>query len=82
MNPETWAVVSISVVIVPSVAWLVRAVLKLQIELAQMQTRESERDKNCERHQKWNGELQKALTRMDKNITRLCQQAGLREEAE
>lgn len=82
MNVETWIVLAVSAVIIPAVGWLLKEVLAHRDRLVELETRLEERDKNCERHQKWNGDLQRSLQRMDKNISRLCQHAGIPESPE
>ena len=79
MTPETWIPLAVGAVIVPSVAWLVNAVLNLQIKLAQIEEWRIAKQQECARHQSWQGELQKGLTRIDKNVTRLCEKAGVKE---
>ncbi len=83
MNWEQWLMWAIStglgVIIVPTVGWLTRGVLALkkdlvnmQLELAKLQTRYDERERDCVRHQKWNEDTQKMLNRLDKNVAVLC----------
>ena len=82
VNIESWIMLAVSIVIIPSVAWLVREVLALRGKMIEIQTRQDTMRENCDRHQRWNGEMQKTVSRMDKNIARLCQQAGVAETGE
>ncbi len=80
MSLESWAVVTVTVVVVPSIAWLVREVLKLRGDMIKLQTRLDNTDTQVARHQKWAGDLQNAVGRVDRNVARLCQAAGVKEE--
>ena len=82
MNIESWIMLAVSLVIIPSVAWLVREVLSLRGKMIEMETRQENMRENCTRHQIWNGEMQKTVSRMDKNIARLCQKNGVAETGE
>jgi hypothetical protein len=76
---DGWITLAIGGVVVPCVAWLTREVLALRGKMIELETRMGAKDQECERHQKWAGDLQRAITRMDKNISRLCQKAGVHE---
>ncbi len=80
MSFETWAVVAITVVVVPSIAWLVREVLNLRGDMIHLQTRLDNTDREVARHQAWAGDLQRAVGRVDRNVARLCQANGVKEE--
>jgi len=82
MNPETWITLAVSVVIIPSIGWLVREVLAIRGKMIALEERMLAKDKDCDRHQKWAGEQQRAITRIDKNVARLCQNAGVRQEGD
>lgn len=82
MNIESWILLAVSLVIVPSVGWLVREVLTLRGKMIEIQIRQDNMRENCDRHQIWNGEMQKTVSRMDKNIARLCQKNGVAETGE
>lgn len=73
MNMEQWAMLAISVVVVPAVVWLVKEVLSLRRDLVILQSHAAEVDRNCHRHQSWAEGIQNTLTRLDRNIVRLCQ---------
>lgn len=72
--------------IVASVCWLVRAVLRLEAQYIRLDTEAQatfahimekfgDLQQNCMRHQKWSDELSERISRMDRNIVRLCQSA-------
>jgi hypothetical protein len=70
---------AVSAVVIPSVAWLVNEVLALRVKIVEIETRMGDRDRTCDRHQIWNAEIQRSVHRMDLNIARLCQKAGVSE---
>jgi len=80
MSPEAWAALIVGSIIIPTVGWLVREVLKLRNDLVAIQTKVAEISKDCDRHQKWSGALQESITRVDRNVVRLCQNAGIEGE--
>jgi hypothetical protein len=73
MSMEAWITIAVGAVVVPSITWLIREVLALRGKMIELETRMSAKDKDCERHQNWQDALQRALTKIDKNISRLCQ---------
>jgi len=79
VSVETWIMFALSAVIVPSVAWLIREVLALRGKMIELETRMAATDRQCERHQRWSDALQISLTRVDKNVARLCQASGVKE---
>ena len=72
---QAWMLVLVSLILVPSVAWLVKEVLTLRKDMVRLMVRMDGRDKDCERHQEWNSALQKTLERTDRNVVRLCTKA-------
>lgn len=68
---------AISVLVVPAVAWLVKEVLSLRRDLVVLQVHMTEIDRNCTRHQAWNECIQAMLSRLDRNIVRLCQSSSV-----
>lgn len=79
MSIEAWITLALGTIITPSVAWLIREVLSLRGKMIELETRMMATDRECDRHQKWNSELQTSLTRVDKNVVRLCQASGVQE---
>ena len=82
MNLESWLILVVSLIIVPSVAWLLKQVLDLRAKMIELETRLRMLDGEygqCARHQKWAGDLQHAINKIDKNIGRLCLKAGVEE---
>jgi hypothetical protein len=51
MNVESFVMLAVTVVIVPSVAWLIREVLALRGKMIELETRMDGRDKDCDRLQ-------------------------------
>lgn len=73
MNTGPWAMLAISVIVVPAVVWLVKEVLSLRRDLVILQSHMAEMDRSCTRHQIWSEGIQNTLYRLDRNIVRLCQ---------
>lgn len=80
MNVETWLVVIVSAIVIPSVGWLVREVLRMRLKLAELDVRLTGREAECQRHQKWAGTMQETLSRIERAVARLCQKAGVKED--
>ncbi len=74
--------VLLTAIVIPSGVWLVNEVLSLRLKMIAIETRMDNKDEECKRHQRWAGDLQHAVARIDKNVTRLCQQAGVKETGE
>jgi hypothetical protein len=76
---EAWITLALGVVVVPSIAWLVREVLSLRGEMIKLQTCQKHTEKECLRHQIWAAGHQRILSSVAKNISRLCMKAGVDE---
>jgi hypothetical protein len=72
----------LTVVVVPSGAWLVKEVLSLRNEMVKQQGEIAGIKENCLRHQAWQETLQRTLNRVDKNVVRLCEKNGVRYDPE
>ena len=76
----------VSGIVLPCVAWLVKAVLKIQSDFTKFQAateqRMKDRDESCQRHNNWTNDIQKTVVRSDKNIVRLCESQGVDYERE
>jgi hypothetical protein len=92
MNWEPWALVGVSAIIIPSVGWLVKAVLTLKRDMLALQlelknqcenwtSSQARRDLEYMRNQQWNQETQRTLERVDRNMVRLCEKTGANFEA-
>ena len=79
MNVEGWIILAVSAVVIPSVAWLVKAVLDLKERMIRTEAWIALKADECQRHQQWAGTMQSDIKRIDKNISRLCQAAGVQE---
>ena len=75
------ALMLLATVIIPSVAWLVKEVLSLRNKLVEHEVQIAAILKNCERHQEWQSELQKTISRVDNNVVRLCERNGVQYDA-
>jgi hypothetical protein len=76
---ESWVTLAIAALVVPSVAWLVREVLSLRGKMIELETRMDAKDRDCDRHQRQAVDVQRALSRIDRNVARLCQVSGITE---
>jgi len=79
MSMEAWVTLGVGVVVVPSVAWLIKAVLDLRERMIGVEAWIKLKESECQRHQSWGGTMQADIKRIDKNISRLCQKAGVQE---
>jgi hypothetical protein len=79
MTADAWILLGVSIVLVPSVTWLIREVLALRVKVTEIETRLAATDRECKRHQEWAGQLQACVVRVDKNVGRLCVHAGVAE---
>lgn len=79
---------AVSVIVVPTVGWLVKEVLSLRRDFVRIQTQADDRhealaeamkkrDENCHRHQEWNEQNQRTLARLDRNIVRVCEKISV-----
>ena len=75
-----------------AICWLVKEVLELRKGLITLQVDTEQKiqsieqkiksiDKNCDRHQRWGGEMQRAISRIDRNLVRLCLQNKIEYES-
>lgn len=73
------ALAVLSVVVVPSISWLVKEVLDIRNHLVRTEEHLNNTDRRCEDHRLWTKEIQGGVNRIDKNVCRLCQQNGIEE---
>ena len=73
---EEVAVYLVSGLILAGICWLTKEVLELKKDMAKLQTevtiKIADITNNCERHQRWAGDLQRSLGRLERNLIRLC----------
>ena len=79
MNTQIWISLAVGAVLAPSVAWLVKEVLDLRGKMIQLGTRQTNMNRECDRHQRWSDQLQKSINRIERNVARLCQAMGVKE---
>lgn len=90
---ETWLMTALSAVIVPSVAWLVGSVIRLQKEIAELQVQAGawrehaalqfrEIEKGCTGHREWLKELTATINKIDRNVVRLNEKLGTSDRQE
>jgi len=83
-NWQPWAIMLLTVVVFPSIAWLLAAIVGVQRDLATFKAGYAERmkalDANCKRHLEWDTSIQERIDRMNNNIVRLCQKADVDHE--
>ena len=76
VNLETWLIVGLTAVVIPSVSWLVIKVLAIELSMtefhARIEQRMSSKDQDCGEHRAWTQSISQDIKRIDRNVTRLC----------
>jgi len=75
----SWAQVIFTIVVVPSVVWLVASILKLRLRIVSLEEKIAVINKNCVRHQESEKDIIRLLNRVNKNVGRLCITEGITE---
>lgn len=76
------ALTVMALVVVPSVAWLIKEVLALRNDMIKQQTEIANIKETCTRHQEWQSAQQKTLNRIDNNVVRICAKVEVDYDAE
>lgn len=61
------------------VGWVLKEVISLRVRCVAMETTIQAMGKDCVRHQNWLDDLSKTASRVDRNVSRLCQKSGVQE---
>jgi hypothetical protein len=74
---EMWAMLAVSCVVVPTVGWLIREVLSLRKDILKIQHAIAAQQELCSERKIELTRGQATMTRLDRNLVRLCQHAGV-----
>lgn len=82
---ERWMMFGLALIIIPSVCWLVSEVLSIRHDFVIFQAKVEERmeirDEQHKRNQISYTDQQKMIARLDRNVVRMCEKAGVNYEA-